>query len=120
MPNKVTGVTWDSNIADRNIFIAYNDHEIITYIYVQYSINGSFVQKVGQTILVTKQLPLLMYAGEVMSATSGGQLSQIILSTHDYEQIGINERDNVILETNFNKQLALHRYSNYMYVSYEN
>ncbi|RZB40660.1 WD repeat-containing protein 19 [Asbolus verrucosus] len=111
LPNKVVGVTWDSNINDRNIFIVYDRHDIFTYVYVKCSIYGSSVQKVGQTSLVSKQTPLLMYAGEVMSATSGGQLTQLILNTHDSLQIGINERDQAILEANFNKQIALHRFN---------
>lgn len=76
---------------------------------MKFSIYGSRVEKVGQTSLVSKQIPLLMYAGEVMSATSGGQLTQLMLSTHDSMQIGINERDLAILEANFSKQMALRR-----------
>ncbi|EFA01913.1 WD repeat-containing protein 19 isoform X3 [Tribolium castaneum] len=111
LPNKVLGVTWDSNINDRNIFIVYDQHDIFTYVYVRYSINGSSVQKVGQTSLVTKQIPLLMYSGEVISATPGGQITQLILNTHDSPQIGVNEHDQTIQETNFNKQIALYRFS---------
>lgn len=48
-----------------------------------------------------------MYAGEVMSATSGGQLTQLILSTHDSPQ---NDKDQSVLEANFSKQLSLHRF----------
>jgi hypothetical protein len=109
LPNKVLGVTWDSNINDRNIFIVFDQHDIFTYVYVKYSIDGSSVQKVGQTSLVSKQIPLLMYSGEVMSATSGGQLTQLMLNTHDSLQVGLGERDQTIMEANFNKQIALHR-----------
>ncbi|KAJ8943661.1 hypothetical protein NQ318_005663 [Aromia moschata] len=111
LPNKVLGITWDSNITDRNVFITYDEHEIVTYIYTRISIEGSSVKKVGQTILVSKQIPLLMYGGEVMSATSGSQLTQLLLATHDSVQIGIIERDQTILELNFDKQLALHRFN---------
>jgi hypothetical protein len=128
LPNKVLGVTWDSNINDRNIFIVFDQHDIFTYVYVKYSIDGRYkfvgkvtfgiffgcfkgssVQKVGQTSLVSKQIPLLMYSGEVMSATSGGQLTQLMLNTHDSLQVGLGERDQTIMEANFNKQIALHR-----------
>lgn len=68
---------------------------------------GSSVQKIGQTSLASKQIPLLMYAGEVISATSGGQLTQLVLSTHDSSQ---NDKDQSVLETNFTKQIALHRF----------
>jgi hypothetical protein len=48
LPNKVLGVTWDSNINDRNIFIVFDQHDIFTYVYVKYSIDGryKFVGKV--------------------------------------------------------------------------
>lgn len=112
------------------MFIVYDEHNIYTYIYIKYSIYGEFifnlnlsnnidcycfvlgssVQKVGQTSLVSKQIPLLMYAGEVMSATSGGQLTQLFLTSHD-SPVGITDSDQTIeLQSNFNKQLALHRY----------
>lgn len=70
---------------------------------------GPSVQRIGSTSLVSKQTPLLMYSGEVMSATSGGQLTQLNLSTHDTNLLGIGERDQSILEANFKKQIALHR-----------
>nr|CAH7760831.1 unnamed protein product [Callosobruchus chinensis] len=111
LPAKTYGITWDSNINDRNIFIAYDDHEICTYAYIDNSVDGVSVKKVGRTVLVSKQIPLLMYAGEVMSASSGGQLTQILLSTHDSMQIGIMDKDQTILETNFNKQLNLLRFN---------
>lgn len=110
LPNKILGVTWDANLCDRNAFIVYDEHDIFTYIYVKYSIYGSSVQRVGSTSLVSKQTPLLMHAGEVMSATSGGQLTQLNLSTHDTMLLGITDRDQSVLDANFNKQIALHRY----------
>ncbi|XP_030765268.1 WD repeat-containing protein 19 [Sitophilus oryzae] len=112
IPNKVSGCTWDCNVSDRNIFIIYDDHEIHTYIYMRLYIEGTKVKKIGETVLVAKQIPLLMYQGEVMCATSSGQLSQLNLSTHDVSHIGVMlERDRKVLETNFNKQLELHRFS---------
>ncbi|KAF7280794.1 hypothetical protein GWI33_005520 [Rhynchophorus ferrugineus] len=109
MPNKLNGVTWDSNISDRNIFVVYDDHEIHTYLYIRLFIEGSKVKKIGETVLVAKQIPLLMYQGEIMCATSSGQLSQLNLTTHDVSHIML-ERDRKALETNFNKQLPLHRF----------
>lgn len=51
-----------------------------------------------------------MYAGEVTCATSGGQLTQITLATHDVMQTNVVEKDNDSLEANLKKQLSLHRY----------
>lgn len=67
------------------------------------------MQKIGTTSLLSKQIPLLMHAGEVLSATSGGQITQLNLATHDTNLMGINDRDQSVLESNFSKQLALHR-----------
>lgn len=72
--------------------------------------SGTKVKKIGETVLVSKQIPLIMYQGDVMCATSSGQLSQLNLSTHDVSQLGmILERDKKTMEANFYKQLALHR-----------
>lgn len=66
--------------------------------------------KIGNTALVSRQTPLLMYGGEVMCATSNGQLSQLALSTHDAPPLtGSLDRDGTVLENSFRKQLALHR-----------
>lgn len=42
LPNKVLGVTWESNISDRNIFIAYDKTDIFTFIYVRLSTGGNY------------------------------------------------------------------------------
>lgn len=78
--------------------------------YFIFHLAGPSVQKIGSTSLVSKQVPLLMYSGEVMSATSGGQLTQLNLATHDSFLLGINDRDQSVLQANFNKQLLLHRF----------
>ncbi|KAK9870346.1 hypothetical protein WA026_006430 [Henosepilachna vigintioctopunctata] len=109
LPSKITGVTWDSNMADRNIFIIFNDSDIFTYVYVKNSIYDSSVKKIGQTTLVTKQIPLLMAAGEVLAATVGGQLTQLQLSTHDTKTANTEKNVNT-WETQYNKQLALKRF----------
>ncbi|XP_017769670.1 PREDICTED: WD repeat-containing protein 19 [Nicrophorus vespilloides] len=109
LPNKVSGVTWDSNLTDRNVFIVYDENEIDTYLYVKFSVHGSCVKKIGKTTLASKQTPLLMYGGEIMSATSGGQLTQLTLSTHDAAPL--TEKDKSVLENNFAKQLDLQRFN---------
>lgn len=43
LPNKVEGVTWDSNIMDRNTFIVFDNHEIFTYIYINHSTEGKII-----------------------------------------------------------------------------
>lgn len=40
LPNKVSQVIWDSNLADRNVFIVVDEQDIFTYIYIKQSIYG--------------------------------------------------------------------------------
>lgn len=40
LPSKITGVIWDGNLPDRDVFIVFNENEIITYAYVKNSIYG--------------------------------------------------------------------------------
>lgn len=68
------------------------------------------MEKVGTTSLSSQQVPLLMHSGDVISASSGGQLTQLHLATHDTILMGIGDKDQIVLENNFNKQLALHRF----------
>lgn len=56
-----------------------------------------------------------MYAGEVTCATSGGQLSQMTLTTHDLLQSNAMDKATGTLESKFYKQLSLHRYIEYLY-----
>lgn len=112
IPTKISGVCWDSNMADRNIFIVFNEAEIVTYVYVRTSIHGTALQRIASTKLVSKQVPLLMFAGEVMSATSAGQLTQLTLASHDTHPINATvEKDRTVLEGVLGKQIALHRFS---------
>ncbi|KAK5643690.1 hypothetical protein RI129_007535 [Pyrocoelia pectoralis] len=110
LPNKMSGVIWDSNLSDRNVFLIYNELEILTYIYVKLSIYGSSVKFLGSTKLVSKQVPLFMYSGDVHLASSGGQLSQLTLSTHDTSSAGVFEGVKGIEESILKKLLGLHRY----------
>lgn len=50
LPNKVVGVTWDTNLSDRNVFIVFDEHDIFTYIYVKYSIYGEFFYGVDVSV----------------------------------------------------------------------
>lgn len=108
-PAKITGVLWESCATERNVFIVYNDEEIFTYIYVKFSIYGTNIQQIDKTVLASKQVPLLMYNGDIMSATASGQLTQLNLTSHNFMQTAIVDRDSAALESTFNKQMALHK-----------
>lgn len=42
LPTTITGVTWDSNVSDRNVFVMFDEHDIFTYVYVKFSVYGKF------------------------------------------------------------------------------
>ncbi|XP_024939624.1 WD repeat-containing protein 19 isoform X2 [Cephus cinctus] len=85
-PDNVAGIIWDQNIFERSIFAIFNKNIIVTYIFVQYYIEGMKVIKVGTTKLPTETIPLLMYSGEVTLSTAGNKLTQMTLKTH--EEVG--------------------------------
>ncbi|XP_060531606.1 WD repeat-containing protein 19 isoform X2 [Cylas formicarius] len=110
-PDKFSGGAWDNDSSNRDLFIIWDDHEIHAYLYVSFSMDGATVKKLGRTSLMAKQIPLLLYNGDVVLATSSGQVSQMTLSTHEPSNSNGGEGDTVALEANFKKQLALHSFS---------
>ncbi|KAK4886815.1 hypothetical protein RN001_003086 [Aquatica leii] len=110
LPSKITGIIWDSSLTDRNIFVVYNDVEILTYIYNKLSIYGPSVQYLGITKLVSKQVPLFIYNGDVQMASSGGLLTKLALATHESAQAVLLDQDEAVYESLLNKQLKLHRF----------
>nr|XP_022918657.1 WD repeat-containing protein 19 [Onthophagus taurus] len=110
MTHDVKGVLWESCVTERNVFIVFDNQDIYTYIYVKLSVYGPSIQKLGKTPFLSKQIPLLLYSGEVICTAPSGQIIRVILSTHhDNKQIGNNE-DTANLENIFNKQLSLHNF----------
>lgn len=64
------------------IFIAYNDKLCLTYVYVKYSVDGKHVTSIGETNLLSDQIPLMLYDGDLSLCTNTGKLSSVILTTH--------------------------------------
>uniref|UniRef100_A0A1B6EAI7 WD repeat-containing protein 19 n=1 Tax=Clastoptera arizonana TaxID=38151 RepID=A0A1B6EAI7_9HEMI len=110
-PSTTTGVLWDLSQADKNVFIAFNNEKIITYVYLQSSIKGPSVVKVGETKLPLDQLPLVLQGGELTLETSSGKLSELTLSTHALPPIAaaLNQPDS--LHSILDKHIALLRYT---------
>lgn len=79
MPKNFSGVLWD--YAHPSTFVVFDTKSCITYVYIRHSIKGRYVEKVGQTKLLTEQLPLMCYDGTVVNS-SGGRISSITLDTH--------------------------------------
>lgn len=112
LPVKMTGIIWDSNPSDRDIFVVYNETEIHTYLFVKFSIYDSFVKKVDHTPLFSKQIPLTLTGGQILATTSGGQLTQIKLNKSSSVLPLGAEQDIKQIENTFNNQMTLHRFRN--------
>lgn len=84
-PKTIVGVLWD--YAKASTFVAYDDKLCITYVYVKHSVDGKLVEKIGETLLVSDQHPLMLFDGDLSLGSSSGKLSSITLSTHIYSGI---------------------------------
>ncbi|KAL0273759.1 UNVERIFIED_CONTAM: hypothetical protein PYX00_006365 [Menopon gallinae] len=105
-PSPLLGVVWDGG--DRNTFILYDNHSIFTYFYNKDSIYGRSITKVGSTKLPPKQVPLMLFNGELQLETSNGKIAQLPLSTHHIPSSVINNSKELV--KCLKKQLALQRY----------
>ncbi|XP_055372379.1 WD repeat-containing protein 19 [Condylostylus longicornis] len=79
-PKKCEGVIWD--ILQPNIFIAFDNKVCTTYSFMRYSIEGKHTIKIGETKLISGQIPLLLYDGDLSLCTESGTLSNLTLTTH--------------------------------------
>lgn len=84
-PKTIVGIVWD--YAKPSTFIAYDEKVCITYVYVKHSVDGKLVEKVGETLLVIDQHPLMLFDGDLSLSSSSGKLSSITLSTHLYSGV---------------------------------
>lgn len=53
-PMQISGLVWDSNLADRNIFLIYNDQDIFTYIYIKFNIHGKRNNSTSNSLILLK------------------------------------------------------------------
>lgn len=82
MPKQVTGVLWD--FSHPSIFIVFDGQICVTYIFIRNSVKGKCVRQVGETKLLTDQIPLMLYDGDLCLYSSGGKLTTISLETHKF------------------------------------
>lgn len=75
-----TGVLWD--FAHPTVFITFDSKTCFTYVFVRQSIKGKYIEKVGETKLLSDQQPLLLYDGELCLGSSGGKVTSLTLATH--------------------------------------
>ncbi|XP_058458948.1 WD repeat-containing protein 19 isoform X2 [Malaya genurostris] len=79
MPKHTVGFMWDHSYS--NAFIAFDRISCITYAFVRASVQGRKVEKVGVTNLISEQIPLMLYDGD-LCLHSSGRLTTIVLDTH--------------------------------------
>lgn len=80
MPKTTVGILWD--YAQSNIFIAFDGKICVTYVFIRNSIKGKYIQRVGQTKLLSDQLPLMLYDGDLCLDSSAGKVTSVTLDTH--------------------------------------
>lgn len=80
LPKNCKGILWDS-APTSNSFIAFDDKVAVEYYFVRYSVNGKYVVNVGETPLLSDQMPILLFDGDLCLATSSGNLSSTTLKT---------------------------------------
>lgn len=80
-PKTYSGILWD--YTNPYVFIVFDKKNCYTYVYVHQSIEGKFVKKLeDSTTIISDQVPLLLYDGDLCLHGSGGILTSIILNTH--------------------------------------
>lgn len=58
---------------DRNIFIVWSEDNIMTYYFVNQSVNGNHVEFLGETPLPKNQTPLVFCSGDLFFQMNGGR-----------------------------------------------
>ncbi|KAL7025046.1 hypothetical protein ACKWTF_013313 [Chironomus riparius] len=81
LPKQVSGILWD--FSHPSIFVAFDSKICSTYIFVRHSVDGKCVRKIGDSQLLTDQIPLMLYDGE-LCLYSNGKLTSISLDTHKF------------------------------------
>lgn len=79
-PKHTIGVLWD--YSHPTVFIAFDRTSCVTYTFVRASVEGKKVDKVGTTVLISDQIPLMLYDGDLCLHGSGGRLTTVVLDTH--------------------------------------
>lgn len=82
MPKQATGILWD--FSHPSIFIVFDGKVCVTFVFIRHSVDGKCVRKVGETKLLTDQIPLMLYDGDLCLYSNGGKLTTISLETHKF------------------------------------
>lgn len=90
-PKACKGIVWD--FAQTNVFVAFDSTICSIYIFVHQSVQGKYVEKVGETQINSDQTPILLNDGELCLSVNGGKLTTIRLTTH-YNS-GIDSKDTI-------------------------
>ncbi|XP_018332353.1 WD repeat-containing protein 19 isoform X2 [Agrilus planipennis] len=109
-PSKTLGVVWDSSLLDKNVFIIFDENSIFPYIFQRFSINGPTIQKINEKFtLLSNQLPLLMYSGDIVLAANNGRLLTLPMNPSDESSTKQLERKD--LEHTINRHLIFERFA---------
>lgn len=74
--------------------MAYDNKICSTYIFTRHSVDGKCVKKIGDTKILSDQIPLMLYDGELCLYTNDGKLTTISLDTHKFS-ISVSANDQI-------------------------
>ncbi|XP_058834907.1 WD repeat-containing protein 19 [Topomyia yanbarensis] len=80
IPKHTIGIMWD--YSHSSVFIAFDRSTCVTYAFVRASVQGRKVERVGVTSLISDQIPLMLYDGDLCLHGSGGRFTTVVLDTH--------------------------------------
>lgn len=78
----VSGILWD--FSSPSIFVAFDSKICSTYTFIRHSVDGKCVRKIGDTKILSDQIPLMLFDGELCLYGSGGKLTNLSLDTHKF------------------------------------
>lgn len=81
----MTGILWD--FSQPSVFVVFDGKVCVTYIFIRHSVEGKCVRRVGETKLLSDQIPMMLYDGDLCAYSSGGKLTTISLETHKFSTL---------------------------------
>ncbi|XP_073252735.1 WD repeat-containing protein 19-like [Porites lutea] len=105
----IKGIVWENWPLDKEIFCAYDEDKVYTYIFYKDTVIGPKCILAGSTKLPYAQKPLMLYGGEITCQTQSGKTSKLNLTTHYFHEKP-QDLPRAELQTCFDHCLTLKRF----------
>ena len=107
--SKSRAILWETSTSNNQVFVAYDDELIYTYVYHSESIRGPHCQIAGRTKLPHGFVPILLYNGDITLQVQNGRVRTTRLGTH-LKDDEFKESDQSRLLKSFEKAISLLRF----------